>query len=368
MTGKAGDAVFIEEGDARIFRTSTAHVGNGPGEKGKEAFYNSAMRLNRDISVMVIRSLPDGIRVLDAMGATGIRGIRYALEGGRKEVHISEIREEAAAEIRSNAELNGADITVHNRDANTLMREMKFDFIDIDPFGTPVPFIDSALAGLKDRGILAITATDTAPLCGTYPAVCRRRYLAEPVHSHFGHESGLRILLGFVARMGGMHDMALTPVLSYYRDHYFRAFFRAKKGAGRANRNLESLKYFTFDEKSAEWNIYDSAEDAGRRGDKVYGPIWGGPPGDTAFIESVLDRGENMTEDSVELVRMLSAENDAPIFFHDVDVISSVVHRSPPPREAVFRAVPDAVRTHFSPLGFKTSLSAREVIDLFREL
>ena len=45
----------------------------------------------------------------------------------------------------------------------------------VDPFGSPVPFIQSAIRGCRRKGILAITATDTAPLAGAHAPKCRRR-------------------------------------------------------------------------------------------------------------------------------------------------------------------------------------------------
>lgn len=360
---------FIREGGVKIYRTSSTHEGAGPGRKGKEAFYNSSMRLNRDISVMFLKALPDNIRVLDAMGATGIRGLRYAKESGNKEIHISEITEKGVENIRRNAELNGAEVHIHHRDANLLMRELSFDFIDIDPFGSPVPFIDSAIASLKNGGILAVTATDTAPLAGTYPAVCRRRYLAEPIHTYFGHESGIRILTGFIVRMGAIRDIAFTPILSYYSDHYFRVFLRAKRGAGRANLSLERLKYFTYDETEVKWQIYPSAEQAFSHKKKVYGPVWADAMGEKGYIERMRkEKNDRISSESIELLNMLMDESDAPIFFYDTDIISSILKRSPPPRSRIFDAIPDAVRTHFSPLGFKTSLKAEEVLEVFRGL
>ena len=51
-----------------------------------------------------------------------------------------------------------------------------FDYIEIDPFGSPTDFLESSIVRLSRRGILAVTATDTAPLCGTYPNTCKRKY------------------------------------------------------------------------------------------------------------------------------------------------------------------------------------------------
>ena len=37
-----------------------------------------------------------------------------------------------------------------------------FDYIDIDPFGSPNPFLAAAIGRITRNGIVAVTATDTA--------------------------------------------------------------------------------------------------------------------------------------------------------------------------------------------------------------
>ena len=41
-----------------------------------------------------------------------------------------------------------------------------WDFIDVDPFGSCLPFLEAAVAGANDGGVLAIAATDLTVLCG----------------------------------------------------------------------------------------------------------------------------------------------------------------------------------------------------------
>lgn len=56
------------------------------------------------------------------------------------------------------------------KDANVLMRdsvkEGGLDIIDLDPYGSVVPFLDCALGSIKNGGLLCITCTDTRVLCG----------------------------------------------------------------------------------------------------------------------------------------------------------------------------------------------------------
>ena len=44
-------------------------------------------------------------------------------------------------------------------DANLLMQqnEQQYDVIDLDPYGSVIPFIDSALKAVKDNGLICAT-------------------------------------------------------------------------------------------------------------------------------------------------------------------------------------------------------------------
>lgn len=41
-----------------------------------------------------------------------------------------------------------------------------YDVIDLDPYGTPAHLLDTAMQSVADGGLLAVTATDMAVLCG----------------------------------------------------------------------------------------------------------------------------------------------------------------------------------------------------------
>jgi tRNA (guanine26-N2/guanine27-N2)-dimethyltransferase len=44
-------------------------------------------------------------------------------------------------------------------------RNVKFDVIDLDPFGTAIPFLDAAINACDDT-LLCVTFTDSRILCG----------------------------------------------------------------------------------------------------------------------------------------------------------------------------------------------------------
>ena len=57
-----------------------------------------------------------------------------------------------------------------NGDAKKLMVEAPFQWIDLDPFGSPVGFLDTAIQSISRSGVLEVTATDTAKKLFPVPA------------------------------------------------------------------------------------------------------------------------------------------------------------------------------------------------------
>jgi len=158
-----------------------------------DVFYNTDMVLNRDVSVAALQVFQEQrrrdtpMKVLDALAGSGIRGLRYWNKvKGIGEVTVNDIDPTVVENIERNIELNDApDIQVTNKDANLLMtaNRKNYDFVDIDPFGSPAPFTDSAVRSLYHYGFAGFTATDLATLCGSYQKTCRRRYAAHSLNT-----------------------------------------------------------------------------------------------------------------------------------------------------------------------------------------
>jgi len=70
------------------------------------------------------------------------------------------------------------------------MRAQKryFDVVDLDPYGTAVPFLESAIQAIADGGLLAVTCTDMAVLCARTPQVCFYKYGGAPLSKSYCHE------------------------------------------------------------------------------------------------------------------------------------------------------------------------------------
>src|SRR3989344_5609944 len=137
-------------------------------------FYNPVMSLNRDISVLLLNSTnKNNLQIADPLAASGIRSIRFLKELNKnkiKKIYINDNNKEAFKSIKYNLALNKIQhknnkIKLFNDDANLfLIKSTGFDYIDVDPFGTPNPFLDAACKRLAREGIMAVTATDTSAL------------------------------------------------------------------------------------------------------------------------------------------------------------------------------------------------------------
>ena len=177
------------------------------------------MEMNRDFAVIVLqvfqRIIGRSLTVCEPLAGCGVRGIRFAVETENVEkIVLNDINPEAFKLMTFNVEENGLSekIEVQSTDANLLLSlhaapGKRFDYIDIDPFGSPVPYLDSSVRALKAGGLLALTSTDLAPLCGVHPQACIRKYGAKPLRTEYCHELALRILLGCLAREAAKYEM-----------------------------------------------------------------------------------------------------------------------------------------------------------------
>jgi len=351
-------------------------------------FYNPRMEFCRDISVSVAQVLANelgSIHVCDSLAGVGVRGLRYAREvRGVEKAVVSDRSREAVEFIRRNIELNGlSNIEVYNEDANALLwghRRERFHFIDIDPFGSPAPFVDAACAALARGGMLAITATDTAPLSGAHVKACVRRYGARPIKTEYCHELGVRILIGFAQRVAGRHELALAPVLAHSTEHYFRVYLRAQKGAQHADELLAGQGYVSHCRACGRRVLtrgiaveLPGACECGRRPDHA-GPMWLGQLMDKEFINKVsadlVNRNFKLGHRELVLLNRCAEEAAGPPTFYDVHDLARRAGVSAPKLLEALAMLRKrgyfASRTHFSDTGIRTDASIDEILQVFR--
>ena len=354
-------------------------------------FYNPHMELNRDISILALQTFQKqedrNINVCDLFGGSGIRGVRYKNEiDGVGHVFINDISETANEYERHNVELNDLkDIEIFQHDASMFLRMHRgeFDVIDIDPFGTPSPFLDSAGYCSRRNSLLCVTATDTSALCGTYKEPCIRKYNAKPYKSEYCHETGIRILAGFVALTLAKYSKSIEVKLSHSTEHYMRLYIEVKKGSKKSDKCLKNIGYISHckhclyreENKGLATSTPNICPECGEKLIQA-GPLWLGEIQNEEFISKMIVESENKKlntkEDVLKLLKSCRIEAKSPATFYDVHKICKILKISAPKLDLVFGNLEkegfEAVKTHFNPLGIKTNAPLKTIKEIIKTL
>ncbi|MCA1820068.1 MAG: hypothetical protein LC620_08500, partial [Halobacteriales archaeon] len=241
-----------------------------PGTRLKgQPFYNPGMALNRDLSVLLAEAFAKRkgreIDVVDALAGTGARALRLAHEvQAPLIVHANDGDANAVLALRKGASTNGIDpqrLQVTEGDAHLLLATRRFDVVDLDPCGSPAPFLDAALRSVRHGGLVCATATDTGALAGKFPRVCRRRYDAHHgLHkAAWRAEVGLRVLGGAVVRAAARFERTATPVLSIASGHWMRVMARVEDGP-QGDRALRQLRKATLEPATGNGRFLEEGE------------------------------------------------------------------------------------------------------------
>ena len=255
-----------------------SHMPRGPAKKTGGGFLNPAMAPSRTRSVLLLKdalehdwltSQDKPIRAFDAMCSTGVRIRRWRNEipnelQNRLRITGNDLNDFALSwainshnqnlpKYTENIEMNfdryGSmtqresvnGIFFQKMDAKLAMADASYQWIDIDPFGSPVPFIDSAIQSLARTGVLEVTATDTAALTGSSLSSQKRRYDSQGIVDDYAHDDAVRVLLGLIAKVAAMHDRVIKPILSLFDGHHVRVSVlvkTSKEGASDFQNNI----------------------------------------------------------------------------------------------------------------------------------
>nr|XP_027196545.1 probable tRNA (guanine(26)-N(2))-dimethyltransferase [Dermatophagoides pteronyssinus] len=380
--GDGKDNKIIREGKARI-------------NCQKQVFYNVVQEFNRDLSVLAVHtylkhqlwnyslSVPknyvkDRVSILDALSATGLRSIRYSLECKQCSLPIdiiaNDISEDAIDLIESNIQLNDVyNVIVTNEDASMLMHKKKalnerITIIDLDPYGSPTQFLDSAIQNIVDGGLLMVTSTDMAVLCGNHGNACFAKYGSYPLRAKFCHEMALRIICASVNSHAARYGRHAIPLLSLSIDFYARIFFRVFTSKKEAQQSMKKMSYIYLCKGCESFHLQPLCEmkDGNEKNlipatvecDKICsicghtyrigGPIWSSSIHDKDFVhqlqnelETLQNSGDNQfgTYRRIEgMLQLVSEElDDCPLYYH-LDRLCSIVC-CPMPSMKTFRSI-----------------------------
>ncbi len=358
-------------------------------------FYNPVMELNRDIAVLALQAhqkiVGRVINVCEPLAGCGIRGVRFAAEmQGLKKVVVNDISEKAVQMAKHNVHLNKLEkrIIVKNKDANLLLSmygapHRRFDAIDVDPFGSPVPYLDSAIRALRNHGLLALTATDMAPLCGVHPKACIRKYGGKPLRTEYCHELAVRLLAGCLASTAAKHDIGVSLVFSHSADHYIRVYATIEYGAKKADESIKNLGYVLhcfncFHRKTVRKHpLVDLSEKCEKCKSKIdyAGPLWLGKLFEKQFCSLIRKQAEQRPlkhkDKILKTLDLVDNEADAPITYYVIDKFCSKLALPTTSVKQLFRVLKEiefqVSLTHFNTKGIRTNAPVAVIKRILQE-
>lgn len=250
--------IEIKEG-LGSYIVSIPHSLNHIPRRSDQVFFNPHQEINRDISVLTLRAYAkqfkkEDLTVCEPLCGSGIRSCRYAQETPSTRIYSSDLNPIAIDIARKNIERLPSNlskrINLFNMECNEFLQKLNiegtnFDFIDIDPYGTPIPFVQNSIHVITLQGVLAFTATDLATLVGVYPKALYAKYGVSYFDRRIGnvHELAARALITGIQHVGLNLNQSLLPILTFYYRHFIRTFFLRRRGVDHVLNDTGFINY-----------------------------------------------------------------------------------------------------------------------------
>ncbi|RDE17473.1 MAG: tRNA (guanine(10)-N(2))-dimethyltransferase [Candidatus Thorarchaeota archaeon] len=362
-------------------------------------FYNPRMRVNRDLSVLFLLAYLDRSPIqamCEPLAGCGVRTLRYLNEcPGEFHALVSDTNPLALDVVRKNIERYGFEhrTTIKRGDAKVLLltesREKRFDFVDLDPFGSPAPFLTAAVQSLSPkRAMLGLTATDMPVLCGAQPRVAIRKYGGLSIRAPFSHELAVRLLIGRAYSVAAMNDCAVYPLAALSTDHYIRVWLDIRTSCTDSNDQARNMGFVVYCEgcmrtetvplgpSLTQLRIQHERDDCKGRV-SLAGPLWTGEMYNQSLLDTASQflskKPDNYDKRVPKLLGAMREENAlADHIYVDIHALCDLHGLESPSMASLMTRLREAgykaSRTHFRPTAIRTNASVREITASARDL
>eukprot|EP00469_Lotharella_globosa_P005877 CAMPEP_0167792982 /NCGR_PEP_ID=MMETSP0111_2-20121227/12890_1 /TAXON_ID=91324 /ORGANISM="Lotharella globosa, Strain CCCM811" /LENGTH=555 /DNA_ID=CAMNT_0007686015 /DNA_START=27 /DNA_END=1694 /DNA_ORIENTATION=- len=419
-------------------------------DKGNKVFYNKVQEFNRDLSTAVINefskmrrteireketakakrramreakekgieasAVPEptvdvpGMRILEALSATGLRSIRYwkeIEEGLLDEIVVNDLDSKAVEAITRNIKHNGISLdklkpnhgdAIDVLYANRSEKGRGFDVVDLDPYGSAAMFLDGAVQAVADGGLLCVTCTDKAVLCGKNAETCYGKYQSMSIRAPYCHEFAVRIVLQAIEHSANRYKRHIIPLLSMSIDFYVRMFVRVKtsplnvkSAASKMALVYQSLGCDAFylqplgkvdtTKKHPKYNqaigppCDRRCEFTGSRM-KITGPIWAGPLHDKEFVKKLQNHVKanpkkyNTEKKMIGQLNVVETELENPLYYDNgcLTRLFRTNYRIVQLRSAILNAGYKVSQSHANGDAIKTDAPPKVIMDIMKQL
>ncbi|MFW9778295.1 MAG: hypothetical protein ACFFE8_05520 [Candidatus Heimdallarchaeota archaeon] len=385
----------IREGSFPFYVPHPRSHSNTP-QRSDIVFFNPKQEINRDFSVLALRAYakimnrPD-LSVCEPLCGTGIRSCRYSRETPVSTIYCNDVSARAIELTRKNISRlpnpQAEQFHVYQMECNDFLRKCLherryFDVVDIDPYGTPVPYVQNSIHASVLNGLLAFTATDLATLAGVYPQALYARYGISHFDSRLGnvHELAMRLFIAGVQQIGLKLGQSIVPILAFYHRHFIRTFFLRKRGVKASLEDVGvihcckkcSNRFFTYiGDKTRTCISCDSTKTMS------VGPIFLGKMQQTTYLESMRDdphiRNLGTEKKLTKLFSRILAEQSVEIpWSFDIEGLAKKYRTKVPSINLIIEKLRDmgykTSKTHYSGMSIKTEAPETDISTLLRDL
>ena len=339
----------------------------------RPAFFNPRARRTRDLAVLAAgahareRSGP----YLDAMAGVGARGLRVAAETDSYDtILLNDSNPHAMHMARMSAGLNQLDnVQFSTSEACRFLSEHsargeRGAAVDVDPFGSPAPYVDCAIRALAYGGMLAVTATDLQVLGGLQDEACRRIYGGVPLRTEYGAETAVRLILGCMCMVAGRLGVGVWPLYVESHMHYYRIYARLQPKPGPPQ--MGHIVHCQQCGLRRASDTPDAACESCGAAAKHAGPLWIGRLFDSDFVHGMmLQDAEQNGGSYAQYLEKCRREATMPAAFYTLDEMASRAKTGPPPLRVMIESLRSegflAEHTSFSPTGFRTDATPADM-------
>lgn len=377
---EGGEFVQTTEGQTRLLVPRLSLTAKVPPKT--PAFFNPSAKLNRDLSILAYRAFLPRLKektFADAFTGVGARALRVAVEvPDMEQVYGNDVNPTAIETAKQAAALNSVSGKCHfciDEVCKFLLRGTeageRFGIVDLDPFGTPAKHIDCVLRAVLDDGLISITATDTAVLCGIYPEVCLRRYYGRPLNNSYGNETAMRLLTSLIALTSSRLELAIKPVFAHSTMHYMRVYATVSVSSSEANNVYNNIGYimhcFQCGHRTAVQEFDSSKKcELCHSKLKIGGQLWTGALCDREFVAKMSEGAERQHK---KILDAAIEEIGVPYYFR-ADEISSRLKTNPYSVQKIIEKLRAsgymASRTPLNTGAFKTDARIDQILQVLK--
>ncbi|XP_033730706.1 TRMT1-like protein [Pecten maximus] len=246
--------------------TVLSKVGKTTVEKAK--FYNARLALIREAVLntlcTITRETTDTLHCVDAVAGTGLTGLQWKVRL-KNLIHVTIAEKEHISDVQSNCERNRisdktlpldmsrvpgdpieaqGDSEVHTCKctAPVLLHMEAFDFVYLNPQSNIAGHIDSAIANIRNNGVLCLVSTDSTHHFTRSAVSVRRHFGATVTKTEYLKELAARVIIGSIARAAAKCNKGVDVLYVLFVEDFFLVAVKVLRGPKLADSCTEQIR------------------------------------------------------------------------------------------------------------------------------